>query len=1824
MNERTLRMETLVEQVVFKAGTTLGPYRILRQIGRGGMGTVYEAEHTMLHQHFAVKTLTLRGKTAEDRREGATRFLQEARVTAQMHHAGIVSVQTLETDATTGALYFVMEYVAMSPARREALMASALGNAAVWNTPAPSSGKGPLVPLSLEDLVQRANRCRGRIHPMLVRRILMDVCSALTYAHGFGEGIIHRDIKPANILIRPDGRAVVTDFGVAKILDDTFRREILRHQERSLSLRVEADGSAYHMVLGTEEYMAPELRAGAPPSPKTDLYALGVMAYQLLTGEIFSGSSAPPSAFGLPKLWDRVILGCLCADPERRWPDVAAFRHALEVLPRRTFARKVARWILWGLGGVAVVALGAGLLWGTPERGKNPNGGPPSDGMWVPRPQLGLYLRFEQVAGGVRLVRLHPDFCGRLVLPERFHGQRVVAVRNEAFYGCSHLTEVVAPEGVKLPPLPTRTSSVPPAPSALEAPSRVVKAQEAPVQPSDSVVRDAPADVAFVDGTKWLETREEDGNVTVLALRSEGAELPKRLAIPEEIGGKPVKALGNGAFKGASFEAIALPEGLERLGDSVFEGCLNLVSIHFPKSIRWERYGHRWLLKGCVALREVTFASQPPSFTKEMFSGCGALKRVTIPGDGRPEEVESPFWNVPYSARLVLTGSGEELAVSGPGAGRFVEEGGALIYRLMPGRKSYAVLANPWDSRIRQGITQVKIPATFRGLPVVQLDHLAFAGCVQMESLTLPDTITDIGLAPFRDCAALRHLELPASIRGGLPPTGVFRGCQRLKEIVFGSAPEVLTRGSFAWCNALERLVFRSGELPKIEPGAFTKSPNDIRIVAADGRETRASELAYAALNVGGIYLVETKGGWAVAGAAPEAGKSLSIPESYRGKPVVSVAERAFMGNKQVEEVYLPGTVRALEEDAFANSSLTRIVLTEGLERISERALCGTRLTSVRLPQSLVDLGESAFQNSELKEVPELPESLRRVAGRIVTGCRFTDNGVLQLPSGIRQVPTYFGWWTSGLSGIVLPGVEEVPPNSLVEIGCGFQGARFPIRFGQQRVRFRKGALRLHKSAQMTVLALHFPAGAEPVFDVGALSEAKFIELHVVGCEVRHWNGKTWVPGLAFSAASNDVQSMEMGGHETRVSALPHNYHAVNGIYLDECEGGWMVVGATPDGEKVISVPETYRGKPVVGVATRAFMRNKQVEEIRLPGTVRVLEADAFANSSLKHIVLPEGVERIGERAFFGARIASVHFPQSLRSIGESAFQNSFLEKVPKFPEGLKSIGKRVLTGCTFVDDGVLRLPSGMKHVPRGFGSSVTGLSGIELPGVEVVPTSGLAEIGNGRWNERFVLWFGQKQVRFNFGSLSLQADALGKILSLHFPRGAEPIFDEGAISGTPFVELHVEGREVRHWDGKTWVPGPASPPGTTARGNYPGFLTGTRGGRFGVMGLRNRQVVAIDVPSRIEGKLITTLGFRALANCWYAETLRLPETLEYVESAAFLRMGALRRVTLPGKIRWEHCQPRWLFQWCTKLEEVTLLSAPARFCQQMFEGCTSLRRINVAGDRLPEMGEDSFRGVPDGVRLVLLESGERFSLVGGRFVPVTRQNEIALAGSKVMLTTRLEMDDTRSVVSIRGLREGMELCLPAEIEGSPVTRVSTNAFAGCPKGIRLRLMRADVMFEPGAFPYVTPKEIVFPLNQPPIFSQYSFPTLPIFVENGKRVTLLKDDGDVRYLRSREGVFVYDVKNRHYFRPTFNVPVAFGARRVVGVLPYALQTLTKTRTVVVPRGVKYVWPEAFRGLSGLSMIEIDAEAEISEGTLWKATGRNISIRRRTSSKKDER
>lgn len=582
-NEQTIAVKSVASGVAPGVGAMLGQYRILRKIGQGGMGAVYEAEHVMLHRHFAVKTLSMGAATEAEREDEVKRFLQEARLVAQLRHPSIVGVQTLEQDAETGILYFAMDYVAMSEARRSALLLSAVSDAAVWSGGYTETDEQNLRPLSLEDLARYARKVGHPINTRLLRRILLDICGALSYAHGFGSGIIHRDIKPANILIRPDGRAVLADFGVAKVADSRLRRKVLRHQERSLSLRVEADGSSYHLILGTMEYMAPELRAGAPPSPRTDLYALGMTAYQLLTGELPSAVQTAPSSFGCPKVWDRPIMRCLASDPRHRWPDVASFRRALAGMGRRQLVRRVAVAGVWLLAAVAAVGFLC-LVWSALT------GGGVRRGLWVPQVPEAWYLTFHQTGGGVVLSRVHPDFCGRLELRSAYGLQRLVTIAPGAFSDCTHLTAVTAPKGIRVP--------------AFTPASRSARAVAPPVRPADPGVIVRPGDKITSDGLRFVGL---EGNEWALAGFEPG--MTGVVTVPARVGGAPVTAvadhafdrysgpvteirlsegirhIGFAAFWGSSFQKIVLPEGLETIGDEAFTNAA-AESLTLPSTLR--------------------------------------------------------------------------------------------------------------------------------------------------------------------------------------------------------------------------------------------------------------------------------------------------------------------------------------------------------------------------------------------------------------------------------------------------------------------------------------------------------------------------------------------------------------------------------------------------------------------------------------------------------------------------------------------------------------------------------------------------------------------------------------------------------------------------------------------------------------------------------------------------------------------------------------------------------------------------------------------------------------------------------------------------------------------------------------------------------------------------------------------------------------------------------------------------------------------------------------------------------------------------------------
>ena len=262
-------------------------YELDSEIGRGGMGIVYRAKDRRLKRTVAIKVLP---PELAFRSDIKTRFLREAETAAQLSHPNIVPIYTV--DETEGLVYFVMAYV------------------------------------DGENLAKRLFD-RGVLPTDEVRRILRDVADALAYAHE--RGVVHRDIKPDNIIIAAQtGRPMVTDFGIARAVSDG-------------DSRLTATG----MAIGTPAYMSPEQAAGERTiDGRSDLYSLGVVAYQMLVGEPpFVAASTPAMLVKhiserptpvqqrraeMPDDLARAVMLLLEKDPANRFPSASALVAALD------------------------------------------------------------------------------------------------------------------------------------------------------------------------------------------------------------------------------------------------------------------------------------------------------------------------------------------------------------------------------------------------------------------------------------------------------------------------------------------------------------------------------------------------------------------------------------------------------------------------------------------------------------------------------------------------------------------------------------------------------------------------------------------------------------------------------------------------------------------------------------------------------------------------------------------------------------------------------------------------------------------------------------------------------------------------------------------------------------------------------------------------------------------------------------------------------------------------------------------------------------------------------------------------------------------------------------------------------------------------------------------------------------------------------------------------------------------------------------------------------------------------------------------------------
>ena len=257
-------------------GRTLGRYQITALIGRGGMATVYRAKHPGLEQTVAIKVLHPHLATDTDLRR---RFQQEAQAVAILRHPNIVRV--VDFDYIDGTYFMVMEYI-----------------------------DGPTLAGHLAKMAAEGRRVSAAETVALFEPL----GAAIDYAHG--QGMIHRDIKPANVLLTPQGEPVLTDYGIAKIVGVT------QH-------------TATGTVMGSAYYMSPEQAQGGVIDGRSDIYSLGIMLFEVLTGQVpYEGDTlatvlvkhitAPvpavsPLNHDLPPLLDDVMRVALAKDPGERF-----------------------------------------------------------------------------------------------------------------------------------------------------------------------------------------------------------------------------------------------------------------------------------------------------------------------------------------------------------------------------------------------------------------------------------------------------------------------------------------------------------------------------------------------------------------------------------------------------------------------------------------------------------------------------------------------------------------------------------------------------------------------------------------------------------------------------------------------------------------------------------------------------------------------------------------------------------------------------------------------------------------------------------------------------------------------------------------------------------------------------------------------------------------------------------------------------------------------------------------------------------------------------------------------------------------------------------------------------------------------------------------------------------------------------------------------------------------------------------------------------------------------------------------------------------------
>ena len=831
-------------------------------------------------------------------------------------------------------------------------------------------------------------------------------------------------------------------------------------------------------------------------------------------------------------------------------------------------------------------------------------------------------------------------------------------------------------------PAPVQPVVVQPVQTAAPAPKvEPVKEQPAPVAKAEPA-KEQPVPVAKAEPVKPqpvvpASAPASDFDVTpvtggVVIKKYTGSDV--KLEIPAAIGGKPVLEIGEEAFeKCTTLAMVVIPEGVKKLGDYAFMDCSGLQSVRLPDSL--ENMGYS-VFCNCSKLEELRIPAKVTAGARTVnwFLGCKKLKQIT-------------------------TAPGSQLQVRD---GVLFNQSGCLVaYPMALPARSYTVPAG-----------------------TKEIARRAFQGC-SLEEIILPSGVTEVNYSAFADCAALKRLELPDSLRS--IGDWAFESCG-LPEVTIPEKTQV-SNETFDRFRGLLR-VYRDS------PAHVLAVKKTLRHEVIGGTSAVLSGAAPAA-PASDFDVTPVTGGVSITKYTGPGGEVV-IPATLGGRPVVEIGKEAFERCTTLTKAVIPEGVKALGSYVFHGcSELQAVQLPASLERMDSLVFWDcAKLAEIRIPARVTadaSTGNWFLGCSRLKKITTADGAKLQVRD----GVLFTLTGCLvAYPMGLtaRSYTVPEGTQKIGFKAFEGCSLEEIIlPSSVTFINnCAFKNCtalktmRLPEGLTEVRDSLFDGCRSLtsvnipEKVERINAWAfdnckalstLTIPAGVKTIDGYAFQRCPALLRVHENSAAHKFAQEK----GMRFEVIGASAPAEPVAPQRPRRPAISEIGAADSCYQVHPVIGGVSITKYTgPGGE--VTIPATIGGKPVVEIGNGAFVKCTALTRVIIPeGVKRICMNAFFGCSSMRSVRIPDGVTEIDDSAFYDCTSLTIaEIPASVKNIGRSAFNGCHGLMSIWIPDGVMTIGDYAFFNCLGMRSA--RIPDSVKSIGDSAFGGCTSLRNLELP----------------------------------------------------------------------------------------------------------------------------------------------------------------------------------------------------------------------------------------------------------------------------------------------------------------------------------------------------------------------------------------------------------------------------------------------------------------------------------------------------------------------------